>query len=194
MLQTDRTTVRLHRANRFTNGRPRTKSTNKKKSAFVTCRRQNPSLLLTTNKVPAMTIDTRHSNQLYNQSIKYTVSQCCHKFRDLRAHDDKLCTHGNTRSQQTYDCPLLQTTREDEAGRNGKLSLERHRRGPKRVAVMQKLRNLKADKSPGPDGIHPMLRKSCADVVAEPLSLIYQASFDVGNIPQDWPSHSPRKW
>jgi len=48
------------------------------------------------------------------------------------------------------------------------------------VAVLQKLRNLKADKSPGPDGIHPVLLKSCAEVVAEPLSLIYQASFDVG--------------
>jgi len=33
-----------------------------------------------------------------------------------------------------------------------------------------------------------MLLKSCAGVVAEPLSLIYQASFDVGNIPQDWMS------
>ena len=40
------------------------------------------------------------------------------------------------------------------------------------VVVLQKLRNLKADKSPGPDGIHPMLLKSCAEAVAEPLSLI----------------------
>ena len=57
-------------------------------------------------------------------------------------------------------------------------------------AVLQKLRNLKDDKSPGPDSIHPMLLKSCAGAVAEPLSCIFKASFESGVIPQDWKTAS----
>ena len=46
--------------------------------------------------------------------------------------------------------------------------------------VMEKLQKLKTDKSPGPDDIHPLLLKECASVLAEPLSLIFQQSFDTG--------------
>ena len=53
-------------------------------------------------------------------------------------------------------------------------------------AVLIKLLKLKEDKSPGPDGIHPMVLKSCAVAVADPLSRIYQESFDSGIIPNDW--------
>jgi len=52
--------------------------------------------------------------------------------------------------------------------------------------VMEKLQKLKTDKSPGPDDIHPLLLKECASVLAEPLSLIFQQSFDTGILPTDW--------
>jgi len=52
--------------------------------------------------------------------------------------------------------------------------------------VMGKLQKLKTDKSPGPDGIHPLLLKECASVLAEPLSLIYQKSYATGTLPTDW--------
>lgn len=52
--------------------------------------------------------------------------------------------------------------------------------------VMEKLQKLKTDKSPGPDGIHPLLLKECAPVLAEPLSLIYQQSYATGTLPMDW--------
>jgi hypothetical protein len=55
-----------------------------------------------------------------------------------------------------------------------------------REAVLIKLLKLKEDKSPGPDGIHPMVLKSCAEAVAGPLSRIYQESFDSGTVPNDW--------
>ena len=52
---------------------------------------------------------------------------------------------------------------------------------------MEKLQKLKTDKSPGPDDIHPLLLKEyCASVIAEPLSLIFQQSFDTGIPPTDW--------
>jgi hypothetical protein len=53
-------------------------------------------------------------------------------------------------------------------------------------AVLKKLEKLNIDKSAGPDGMHPMLLKSCARAVAEPLSLIFQCSFDSGVVPDDW--------
>jgi len=52
--------------------------------------------------------------------------------------------------------------------------------------VMDKLQKLKTDKSTGPDGIHPLLMKECAPVLAKPLSLIYQQSYATGTLPPDW--------
>jgi len=54
--------------------------------------------------------------------------------------------------------------------------------------VLEKLRQLKSDKSPGPDGMHPLLLNRCAEVVAEPLAYIFQKSFDTGQVPTDWKS------
>jgi len=52
--------------------------------------------------------------------------------------------------------------------------------------VLHYLRRLRPDSSPGPDGLHPLLFVSCADVLAEPLSIIFQESYDSGIIPLDW--------
>ena len=52
--------------------------------------------------------------------------------------------------------------------------------------VMKKLSKLKSDKSPGPDGLHPMILNRCADAIAEPLTWIFQKSFDTGTVPSDW--------
>ena len=52
--------------------------------------------------------------------------------------------------------------------------------------VLGKLLKLREDSSPGPDGIHPMLLKSCAGTLAEPLSVIFQTSFESGVVPADW--------
>jgi hypothetical protein len=53
-------------------------------------------------------------------------------------------------------------------------------------AVFKKLIGLDSSKSPGPDGLHPHLLKSCAKNVARPLMMIFQRSFQTGTIPQDW--------
>jgi len=36
--------------------------------------------------------------------------------------------------------------------------------------------------------MHPLLLNRCAEVVAEPLALIFQKSFDTGQVPADWKS------
>jgi len=51
--------------------------------------------------------------------------------------------------------------------------------------VMKKLQQLKTDKSPGPDGIHPLLLRECATVLAKPLSLIFQQSYNTGILPDE---------
>jgi len=55
-----------------------------------------------------------------------------------------------------------------------------------RQAVLQKLQKLSPDKTAGPDGIHPMLLRTCANAVADPLSIIFRASFESGSVPADW--------
>ena len=52
--------------------------------------------------------------------------------------------------------------------------------------MWKKLINLKKNKSPGPEGIHPMLLQSTADNVAKPLADIFAASFAQGLVPSDW--------
>ena len=52
--------------------------------------------------------------------------------------------------------------------------------------VFAKLRNLKTDKSPGPDGLHPLLLRECSSVIAEPLSKIFTLSYDTGLLPNEW--------
>jgi len=36
--------------------------------------------------------------------------------------------------------------------------------------------------------MHPMLLKECVDVLAEPLSIIFQQSYESGHLPADWKS------
>ena len=52
--------------------------------------------------------------------------------------------------------------------------------------VEKKLGRLGLTKSPGPDAVHPFLLKSFASLLACPISIIFQRSFDEGVVPSDW--------
>ena len=48
--------------------------------------------------------------------------------------------------------------------------------------VKQLLKNLRVDKSPGPDYIHPRVLKECAS----PLTFLFQTSLSEEKLPQQW--------
>ena len=52
--------------------------------------------------------------------------------------------------------------------------------------VRDLLLQLDCHKSMGPDEIHPRVLRERAEVIAEPLSIIYQCSLLTGEIPEDW--------
>ncbi|KFV96315.1 hypothetical protein N326_00662, partial [Eurypyga helias] len=52
--------------------------------------------------------------------------------------------------------------------------------------VRHLLHQLDTHKSMGPDGIHPRAQRELADVLAKPLSIIYQQSWLTGEVPRDW--------
>ena len=52
--------------------------------------------------------------------------------------------------------------------------------------VEKKLRELKTDKSPGPDGLHPKVLKELASELAPPLTALFNKSLGSGQVPMDW--------
>ena len=52
--------------------------------------------------------------------------------------------------------------------------------------VKKKLKSLSITKSPGPDEIHSRLLRESADVLAKPLSMIYNSSIRSEQLPEQW--------
>ena len=52
--------------------------------------------------------------------------------------------------------------------------------------VIDILRNLSIQKSPGPDTIHPAVLNECRDELANPHYSLFKASLITGKIPFDW--------
>ena len=52
--------------------------------------------------------------------------------------------------------------------------------------VQDCLMKLDVYKSMGPEGIHPRMLREMADAVAEPLSIIFEKSWLLGEAPSDW--------
>ena len=53
-------------------------------------------------------------------------------------------------------------------------------------SVHQQLKSLNPHKAAGPDGISPRVLQELADVLAAPLTTLFQTSLDKATVPNDW--------
>ena len=56
--------------------------------------------------------------------------------------------------------------------------------------VAEAIKALDANSAMGPDGVHPMVLKSCIVAVVYPLSIIFEKSLDLGILPETWKKSS----
>ena len=52
--------------------------------------------------------------------------------------------------------------------------------------VLKLLKQLDTTKTPGPDGIHPVVLRELSDVIAAPLQIIFNTSLQTGQLPSVW--------
>ena len=52
--------------------------------------------------------------------------------------------------------------------------------------VRERLGNTNVHKSMGPDGMHPRVLRELPEVIAEPLSVIFERSWRTEEVPEDW--------
>ncbi|KFP28511.1 RNA-directed DNA polymerase from mobile element jockey, partial [Colius striatus] len=52
--------------------------------------------------------------------------------------------------------------------------------------VKDLLAKLKVHKSMVPDGMHPRVLRELADLIAKPLSIIFEQAWRTGEVPEDW--------
>ena len=52
--------------------------------------------------------------------------------------------------------------------------------------IQKKLSKMRTDKSPGPDGVHPLILKNLADILSKPLAKIFNNSVQSGLVPTEW--------
>ena len=118
------------------------------------------------------------------QKVKAGISQLEKENGDLTETDEEAAEILSEFFQSVYtreppgDVPEMTSRVEDE-----------HELGDVEFTeedVMEKLRDLKPDKCPGPDKIHPHVLKECCRQLAKPLFLLFRKSLDEGELPADW--------
>jgi len=115
------------------------------------------------------------------------------KIQQLRKRDDTMTQDDTEAAEELLN--FFQSVFVDE-GKGAVPTFQRHPEGTPvtdigyleitQEDVEKKLLNLRDDKAPGPDGLHPKALKELASVLGVPLAILFNKSLQEGVLPEDW--------
>lgn len=180
------------------------RSINKNKRIFARYKKSNDSLISAQlkNLQKDLKVKIKKAESEYFLSLDSKLKDCPKEFwkyvksqrKDVTGVpsllvDDNLVTDDSVKAAafnkyfksvfSTFAPSSLPPTVDKVSGKMNELTLDHN-------GIRKLLGNIKLGKAPGPDGIPNIVLKSCADIIASYLLIIFTKSLESGRLPDDW--------
>jgi Reverse transcriptase (RNA-dependent DNA polymerase) len=135
-----------------------------------------------------LAFNTDKNRKEFTRYVK-SKTRLCPPIGPIEIDKDNLATEDKDVAEALNGFFASVFTREDLSSlptKNSETQARLNNVGITESKIIRKIKDLRADSAPGPDGLHPRLLKETANEIARPLRLIFTRSLDSNDIPSDW--------